>query len=313
MRFDNIIDFLEEFGIEFWTSGSKNVSPGWIGLQCPFPECDDDTNHLGIRLKDKKCNCWKCGPHSLRSVIKELTDLPNDEIKSIIKFLGAADEDIPPYYHQQTPSSEVNKIRRKMSLPQESSIHFPQLHLDYLRSRGFPPLKTIRKYKLRATRNLGKYKFRIIIPVYMDRKLVNFTSRDVTGEQEEKYRHAPNKDVILHRDHCVYNIDSINQNGDAILCEGPLDVMKMGDGAVSFFGVQENVQQIIALKNKKIRNLYIMFDNDKAGNKNANRIAKMFAPLFKKVEVIKLNGVEDPGQLTLEEAATIKHKLLFNL
>lgn len=313
MKFDNIIELLDNLDIEYSTGG-KNVASGWIGLTCPF--CDDNSNHLGIRLNNNNVHCWKCGHHSLYRTLQELTDLSNQEIVKITKFLGVVDkEEIPPLYslQDQEEARTKNKISGKMSLPRESSFHFSNAHLDYLKSRGLPPLKTIRKYKLRAVNHLGKYKFRIIIPIYMDRKIVNFTARDITGLQEPPYLRPNYNEVSIKKDMCVFNLDTLNEGSDCILCEGPFDVMKMGDGSVSFLGVQETTHQIIELKNKFIRNLYIIYDNDRAGIRNANRVAKLFAPLFKKVEVVRLKGVKDPGQLSLEEAEAIKLKLRFNL
>jgi 5S rRNA maturation endonuclease (ribonuclease M5) len=310
MKFDDIIEVLDHFDIQYWRSG-KNVASGWIGLQCPY--CGDDSNHLGIRLKDNACTCWKCGHHRLAEVLSTITELRLGEAIKVVKFLGAVDEDFPPYYHQGTPTPHEVKLKGKMSLPPESSSRFPSMHSEYLRSRGFPPLRTIRKFKLRAVENLGRYKFRILIPVYMDRRLVNFTARDVTGIQEPKYLMASNREALIPREQCVFNIDSVTEGGDCILVEGPTDVMKLGDSAVSFFGVQESPAQIVALKNKKIRNLYIMYDNDKSGNKNANRLAKYFAPLFKRVEVVRLTGVEDPGSLSVEDAMSLKYNLRINM
>ena len=75
------------------------------------------------------------------------------------------------------------------------------------------------------------------------------------------------------------------------------------------FGVSCTSKQIIALKNKRIRNLFILFDNDLTGERGAEKISSMLLPIVKKIEIISLTEVNDPGELSLEEAEIIKYKL----
>ena len=80
----NIIEYLQdEVGIKVSIDG-KNVSTGWIGVQCPF--CNDETNHLGIRINDLRCSCWKCGNHSFISYITELIDCSHSKAKQLYKI-----------------------------------------------------------------------------------------------------------------------------------------------------------------------------------------------------------------------------------
>jgi len=85
----DIIELLEEHDIQFWRTG-KNVSRGWVGLQCPF--CDDDSNHLGIHKKSLRCRCWKCGGHKLINTLMEVLSIPFKEAKKISQSLDAAPE-----------------------------------------------------------------------------------------------------------------------------------------------------------------------------------------------------------------------------
>ena len=303
----NIIDFLEDNGIEFWTKG-KNVSPGWINIQCPF--CDDGSNHLGIKITDLRVNCWRCGGHNIINLIKKITNAPYPEVKSIFKLLkqnlGAGY--IPPF-EDASSTSTTSEIA---ILPPESKVVFPKPHLNYLKSRGFKyPKKLIKKYKLLATNTVGDYKFRIIIPIYINRSLVSFTSRDITGQQDIKYKTATPKESIIDPKGCVYNYDTLTKGCDAIIVEGPVDVWKMGKGAISILGIKHTQKQLVLIKKKKIRNLFIMFDRGKKEKRAAHNLGKVFAPLVKKVEIITLRKVGDPGELKEEEAKVIKKQLGF--
>jgi len=44
-------------GVDFRTSG-KNISAGWIGVNCPF--CGEQNNHCGVNLDTKRYSCWVC-------------------------------------------------------------------------------------------------------------------------------------------------------------------------------------------------------------------------------------------------------------
>lgn len=296
-------DFFEDNGIEYWTEG-KNVGKGWVNIQCPF--CDDSSNHLGIRKKDLAVNCWKCGHHSIINLIMSLTGCKYYEAKELLPSLslGGGAKTNPPY--KKTVSETV-------SLPRESTKHFPKLHSNYLRKRGFPPLKTIRKYKLRACYTLGIYKFRIIIPIYMDHRLVSFTARDVTDRQDPPYKHLSKEKSVIPPKEAIFNYDTVVRGGDLIICEGPLDAMKMGDGAICIFGAKPTVRQTISLKKKQVRKCFVFTDNDKTGKRAGKAIAHIMAPLCKEVEIVELLKHNDPGQLTLTEAASIRDTLGFNL
>lgn len=306
----HIIEWLEEEEIEYWTDG-KNVSQNWINIKCPF--CEDSSNHCGINLDNLRVSCWICGKHSIANLILEITHCSFRASRRIARqlSLGAEDYDNPPR-SGIVGNASPNTTPKNVNLPRESTLDFPKIHIEYLRSRGFtPPLKFIKKYKLLATHTIGKYRFRIIIPVYMNHKIVSFTSRDVTDQQDPKYLNAPNRDSQISIKNNIYNYDNLKNGSDAILVEGPLDVWKLGDSAVSLIGVKYTDRQIILLKNKMIRNLFIMFDNDIAGVKASRVLARIMAPLVNRIEIIKLQGINDPGELTVDEASILKYQLGF--
>lgn len=297
-------EFLEEHDIEYFTSG-KNVSHGWINVQCPF--CDDHSNHCGIKLSNLRVSCWICGSHSIVNLIIELIHCSYKEANYIKKSLsrGAGDNPLLTRRHSDTSSNITH-------LPLEATPDFPKRYLHYLKSRGLtPPGKYIKKYRLLATYPIGKYKFRIIIPVYMNRRLVSFTSRDITENQTPTYLSASDKEGRMNIKNTIYNYDNLTPGSDAILVEGPLDVWKLGDGTVSSFGVKYTDRQVILLKKKEIRTLFIIFDNDKAGRMGGRDFARVMAPLVKKIEIITFETINDPGDLSADEASVLKYQIGF--
>lgn len=304
----NIIDFFTDYDIEYWERG-KNVSPGWVNIQCVFPMCDDHSNHLGVNKKTLHVSCWKCGGHSIISLIMAIAQCSFPEAKEIHNSLGGDND----YYHRPPMSNDTSSVfSDRVILPPESTIHFPKMHTRYLMHRGLKPRRTIRKYKLQAVHNTGKYKFRIIIPIFVNKVFVCFTSRDVTDMQDPPYLHASPEETILNAKKVIYNYDTVVSGGDAFLTEGPIDAWKMGDGAMSLLGVKHTEDQVKLIVKKNINRLFILFDNDKAGKKDARKLGKIMAPLVKKVEILTLQRHGDPGELTISEARAIKDSLDFN-
>ena len=298
----DIYQWLEDQDLEYWTSG-KNVSAGWVNIQCVF--CDDLSNHLGIRLSDYRVHCWKCGGNTMANVIMAVTACNYGEARRVLNTL-AAGVDSPKI---ENTLSVVSKVR----LPQVFTKQMPRLHRKYLRSRGFLVKKIVRKYNLLACHNIGTYKFRVVIPILMNNKIVSFTTRAVLDDMQPKYLHAKQSDSVIDPAHAVYNYDNLKKNHDAFLVEGPLDVWKLGNGAVSIFGVEHTIEQLKYLSRKRIRNLYVLFDADKAGVKAAKKLAPIMAPICKNVEILTLENRGDPGELSTKEVTEIKNALDFNI
>jgi len=308
----DIKKFFEDNNIEYWVEG-KNVSIGWININCLF--CDDPSNHLGINPEDFKVNCWRCGRHSFEKIIMNIVGCDFETAKEIKKKIKKSTnpgvEDYKPPFGNGASSQES---KRRVILPQGIEKKFPEPHLEYLRNRGFSnPYKIIKKYKLSSTYTIGEYKFRIIIPIYMNKKLVCFTSRDITDQQKLRYKTASNEESIIRAKRTIYNYDTIITGGDIIIVEGPVDVWKMGDFTVSILGIQHTLHQIDLLVKKNLRNVFILFDKGKKEKIAAYKFAKVLSPLVKNVEVVTLKNVSDPGKLTIIEAKYIKKQLLNNI
>lgn len=297
----DIIELFDEYDVQYWKTG-KNISRGWIGLQCPF--CDDNSNHLGIRTKDFKCRCWKCGWKKLTTVLKEVLNIDYNQAVLYSKQLDpSGDSD-----YKETGGIDVIKNKLTIKLPEEIEKKFPEAHKKYLRDRGFPVAKTIRDFQLKAVNHLGRYKFRIIIPIIYQKRIISFTSRDITGLSEYRYLAAP-KNTYPNPKHFVYNIDSVKTGGQAILVEGPTDVWRLGEGAISFFGTTYDSKQLVHIVRKKISRLHIFFDNDRPGIKTAAELSRAVRSLVKEVNIIKTDAAADPGSMTREQGEIVMRTL----
>lgn len=299
-------EFLQDTGVEYWTSG-KNVSSGYINIRCVFPECDDRTNHLGINKKSLKCNCWKCGPHSFIDVIMELKECSFKEAKKIYKSISKNE------FYESEQKSTKNK---KLIFPPKATKIFPKQHLKYLKKRGFNAKSIIKQFNLYACGfDDQNYKFRIIIPIYQNGKIVSFTSRDITGNADNAYKTAKPSESLIDPKKCIFNIDTIKPGKDVILTEGPFDVMKFGEGAICFLGVKLTDKRILQLSNKNIDRLFIIYDNDKetkTGERSSKRIMEVLKFHIRKIIVVTLNKHKDLGEMSFDEIQQIKRDIKFN-
>lgn len=293
-------DIFDQYDVEYWENG-KNVTQGWINIQCIY--CGDNSNHLGIRLSDLKCSCWKCGPKSFASTLQRLTKLSYKQIEELIKNIETSSEVI---YQPK----EKKKIKRV--LPSDISKEFPKRHLKYLKGRGLNPREIITTYDLYASTINKRYPFRIIIPVKMEKQIVTFTSRDITGLQKEKYKSASNAESIIEIKNTIYNYDMIKPNHDVFICEGPADTWKIGFGAISFFGVSITDSQLNYLWKKRIKTAYIILDNDKTGRREADNFARLISPVVNNVKMLNLKKVKDPGELSNDFFKRLKRELQFD-
>lgn len=300
----DIENFLRQHGIRVWDRG-KNVSAGYIGIQCPF--CNDHSNHLGIRLNDLRVTCWKCGGHSLINTLKAILNIGYIDAKAISKSLMDGVQFVEPE-RDRIPASQL-------ILPKNFSNDFPKVFRDYLEKRNFNPRKIIEKYKLMTCYRYGKYKYRIIIPIFKNNKLVSWTSRDITNCAEKKYMAATVEESLIRPSELIYNLDSVRYRGDAVLVEGPFDVFRIGDGAFCFLGIKLNAARLRQIQMKKIRNLYVFFDNDDAGKFASKVVAHGIDSLADNIHFLEFKNMKtklDPAQMNSDLATSLRIALELN-
>jgi DNA primase len=309
----DIIKFLEDIGVEISLSG-KNIAPGWIGMNCIF--CEDTTNHFGVRVEDLKCTCWKCGGHSIITLVQEYTNYTRKQVTKILKNLDVANLKLLP------PPKGAAKRYRKNLFPTEAQITIPVLHAEYLKKRGFHPHLLTRKYDLRFVSTVGKYKFRIIIPYYNRRILYSFTSRAI-DDRMLPYLHPRKTSVPLSPKEMIYNIDSVRPYTDCLVSEGPFDVWKFGDGSVGTSGTTFTRTQVLLLKEKKIRNLFIMMDNDiidingrktkrSKSKTKALELYRLMRHHVQNAEILNNVITNDLGEMTTQDILELRQAINFN-
>jgi DNA primase len=181
-------------------------------------------------------------------------------------------------------------------------------HYDYLESRGFEPERLEREWGLLGTGAIGSYKWRIIIPIYFQGALVSYTSRDVTGRAELKYKACPQAEEVVKHKKTIYGLDRASA-GTVIVVEGPPDVWRLGPGAVALYGTAFTPTQVGLLKEFERR--FIFFDSGEVEAANqAQKLADLLSVFPGVTEVLDLGEEMDPADLTYKEALAIRKEFL---
>lgn len=294
----NLRQYLESRSIKFWEAG-RNVAPGWYGIRCVF--CDDTHNHLGINLESKNFHCWRCGSKGgILKLIRELEDItPKAARKIAIEF---------------SDKTEFRKILSKPEPQFNNKIIYPKLcdplpiHYEYLKKRRYDLDKMQKKYDLKFTGMTAEsgWKMRIILPIKMQNVIQTYTSVDVTGKAEFKYRSAGPEKSFLPAKSTLYGVDWIKSS--TIIVEGPFDQWRLGDGAIATLGVQITAGQLLILSKLACENYYVLFDGETQAILRAHKLAEQLNLLGKNVEILELNS-GDPDDFTDEWVANLKKEL----
>jgi DNA primase len=227
-------------------------------------------------------------------LLHEILKLPYSEIKEIIGKYES--------FTVQEEERKEKKIIKDLLVPFDTEL--PELHRQYLIGRNFDPDFIQKKYLIRSQYKTGFFAYRIIIPIIEDNQVVNLTGRDVTGLQKPKYKNLHNNDAVLPMKICLYNIDSVRNT--MVICEGPTDVWRMGDGAVATMGVEFTTPQVMLISQKKPKNVFIMYDPE--AQMSAYKLANHLSSIIDHVEIIELKD-KDPGELSEDEVKHIRKEL----
>ena len=293
-RFD-IREYLEDRGIEYEQEG-KHVTAEDIEICCPF--CGDDPSfHLGIHLDRKIFNCWRC--RASGTVIKLIMKLEKVSFPQAAAIINKFSHRSALIEQGTSTVDAISALKREILLPSESQDKLLPNHKRYLESRGFNAEAIFKEYDLKCADRVGRWKFRLIIPVYHNRKLVTWTARDTTNLARVPYLNASNEESLVPIKNCLYNIDKAEDT--VIVVEGPIDVWKIGRGSVATFGTQFTSAQLLLLT--RFKRVFILYDAD--AKDVAHKLGKSISVFVPDVYVYDLD-IGDPADLNPQEIEELR-------
>ena len=171
----------------------------------------------------------------------------------------------------------------------------------YLEQRGISPETAI-------TWRLGLNARRLMLPIRdaMGR-CCGFSGRSLNGE-EPKYRNSSG-DLLFQKSLLLFGLDrgadAIRRSGEALLVEGPLDVIQLHqaglDNAVAALGTSVTLEQLQRLQRSGTKRLWLAYDGDSAGANATARLIGIARPLLLRGDldllVVPVPPGEDPDSL----------------
>ena len=300
-----IRQLLKDYKIDFRETGNEHCRHGWVQIRCPMCYEGDYKFHMGYNYEeDYGFHCYKCGFHYPDKIIAEILEISRKEAKAILRRYLKRDSG------SGGPETVTETTLPKLALPSGYQLKTPTTAAyRYLRGR-FPHkadqefISMIKDHRIYYTRpGLERYSGRIIIPTFWAGEAVSFQARDYTDKSRGKYIN-PNKDEeIRNIKQMVWGMDRCGDS--AIVCEGVMDALTIGDGAVHLGGISYSREQVKLLS--RFRKLYICFDNEKAASRAARRLAASVG-IFTEVALVSINS-DDINSATLKEIDWLKSLL----
>lgn len=215
--------------------------------------------------------------------------------------------DLAALVNEQNDKHVHRTKEREVTIYPEECLHKLQYH-TYLETRGYPR-DIVEEYQIGMSDSKHKrMSNRIIVPIRdIDGRIVGFTGRTLYEDWKDrkigKWEHSLGfpKDINLFNIHKAAKY--IAKCGDAIICEGPLDVLRLEQAGihngVAIFGRALCNGQIGLLMKAGAKRVIIALDADIAGQSGAAK-AQELAKSFFEVEMVQLEK-GDIGILPVEK------------
>ncbi len=307
----NIETFLITNKIEYRSSG-KNVGYGNINICCLY--CEEGRYHLSISLKKDVFVCWICGEKgSYEKLISKLKNISYSETKEIINPQNDLKKILNERSDKNMQKTEEIIKNKNFKLPlyckpfvKDSVNIWQKAAYRFLQEKYNLSWNEILQAYLHYCFWGKKYRNCIIIPIYKDRKLVNYIARTWDKSSNKRYINCSNEESLANTKTLLYNYDNIRIGQNmVIVVEGAFDAIKSGlDRTVATLGSEISKEQIELLVNLKAKKVIVLVDND-IGNPNtlkkACKLADYVSP-FMAIKIIEIPySGKDPADLTKEQ------------
>jgi len=156
-------------------------------------------------------------------------------------------------------------------------------------------------------KNEGHFKDRVLVPIYdmSGEFLVGVAGRTLLENVKPKWKYNPD----FAASNYFFNIwkakPYIDETKTAILVEGQMDCVRLAEAGIfntlGVFGTDISVNQLRILNKMGVMTVKLAFDNDDAGKKATEKAFNKLIRYFRLEEVILPDGVNDPGEATLEQ------------
>lgn len=253
-----ITELLSAHGVAYKRYGEHHhTTRNRIQIDCPH--CSPDSGRFRMGLNRYSAVCWSCGGHNLAATLKLIIsdhDAVNEFMRSSRTTLN---EEMYEAVHPVTQG--------KLELPDGITRKFLPQHEQYLLERDFSLNKIQALWDIKSIGRKSILPWRIFIPIKLRHKIVSWTTRSI-GSVRARYISARPDQEIHHHKHLLYGEDYADKT--VIVVEGPLDVWRIGPGAVATFGTSYTRQQVLRIVQYPVR--YICYDCEPVATRQAEQL-----------------------------------------
>ncbi len=252
-------EILDELGIPTSREG-HHVTANWIGIDCTRCSPGSGKWKAGWTPGMRSASCWTCGRLPLAELLVESAGIGWDRAKKLLA--GMDDEDVPA--RERTVG--------KLVIPPGVGPMM-KVHRDYLRGRGFDPDVLVSLWNVQGIGLAAKLAWRLFIPITYLGMVVSWTTRAINDSGGRKYVNAGQHEESMRAKDLLFGEDFLRHA--AVVCEGQLDAMRIGPGAVATMGVGFTRNQVLRISKRPLR--VMIFDSEPAAqDREVKRIRKMF-------------------------------------
>lgn len=174
---------------------------------------------------------------------------------------------------------------------------------SYLHSRGLTPAM-VEHLRLGWGRQ-GWLDGYIVFPVYMDGGLVYWQGRQAQDPPTgPKTLNPRSQEGFATAQDVLFNYDAAKRDSHVVICEGPIDALKVGPNAVALFGKISSPVKVARLIRMRAMRYTVYLDRGEEERQHAERLAKQldaYAPTYLATPPLGY----DPGALTVEQNAHV--------
>lgn len=298
------MDFFKLF-LDYKVEMLQNNPDNWINIDCPY--CDEKGHYnMGFNCAGNYYHCWKSlHQYPIKKVLSDVLNVPINSVDEILsEYEGGA----------RLSKKLKNKSNVKsIELPTDT---FTSPERKYLKARGFSPKYLNKKYGIVGGGISGKWKFRIIIPIYYNGQLMSWTGRSILSKKKIKeleiprYKNLSIEESVRNPKELFFNLDNC-KGKEVVLTEGSFDVLRFDGNAICSLGTELTEGQI-ALLSERFEKIFILFDNEPEAQEKAHKFGMQLSSIGLDVEIVDVFGdfeKNDMGECTPEEIQKIKKEL----
>ena len=276
-------EYLTRKGIEFRESGKELIT------RCVFNECDSDSKgneaHLYFDIETGQYDCKKCGEKG--------------NLVTLAKHFGDGIQEIA--LNPITPTNNLIKLNKfDTALVESCHLALPANIRHYLNARGIADA-VIDAHKLGWGKFYGKNWITIPIKdIYGAFRYFKLRQDPNAGSNKITYPKSTKTNPVEAQ---IYGWDMLAGKAERIvICEGELDrlaLLSKNIPAITSTHGATTFKQEWCEKIGKDRKIYICYDNDEAGRKGAERVARMVGNGGNETYIITLpQKVGEGGDIT---------------